>query len=295
MPKVYALLVGIDRYRAAVRNLQGCVNDIRLAEQLLRDRIDPVELSVLTLCDEQATRAAIIRGFRDHLGAAGPDDTALFWFSGHGSTGPLPPRFRLTENAGTSQTLVCHDSRAGASDLYDKELAVLVREVLARGARLVSIQDSCHARSGLRGSPTGREPRSVPPAQPQPTSDDLLPADPAIGFQAPGHVALSACNEFQLANEAWFTDGVHGVFSEAVLHTLGRIGPSRNLPSDARRRPLPGRGPVRAPGPDDRGGRRRRRPGIPRRSAASPGRAGDHALPARRVGGRSGRDSRRRR
>ncbi|GIF77256.1 hypothetical protein Asi02nite_67740 [Asanoa siamensis] len=188
----------------------------------------------MKLCDEQATRAAIIQGFRGHLGAAGPDDVALFWFSGHGSTGRLPFEFRFTENSGMCQTTVCHDSRAGAPDLYDKELAVLVREVVANGALLVSIQDSCHSRSGLRGDPpTGRAPRLAPAAEEQPTPADLLPelvrdvaggSNTAIGVHAPRHVALSACNEWELANEDLFTDGVHGVFSEALVHALGRLG-----------------------------------------------------------------------
>ena len=36
---IYALLVGIDNYGDAVRPLQGCVNDVRAMEALLRDRI----------------------------------------------------------------------------------------------------------------------------------------------------------------------------------------------------------------------------------------------------------------
>jgi hypothetical protein len=60
--KVYALLVGIDRYRLPHLDLQGCVNDIKLAERLLSDRIEPANLAVEKLCDEQATRPAGRRG-----------------------------------------------------------------------------------------------------------------------------------------------------------------------------------------------------------------------------------------
>lgn len=43
MPKIHALLVGIDSYRAPdVADLRGCVNDIALAERVLRDRFDAV-------------------------------------------------------------------------------------------------------------------------------------------------------------------------------------------------------------------------------------------------------------
>ena len=229
MPKVYALLVGIDFYLAPKLDLQGCVNDVRLAERLLRERVAPADLAVETLCDEQATRAAIVGRFRRHLGAAGPGDIALFWFSGHGSTGDLPEKLPYARTAGVCQTTLCHDSRAGAADLYDKELAVLAGEVLAGGAQLVTIMDSCHSRSAMRGDPpTGLRPRVAPARAIPPELHELLPelvtaAAGPIGMQQPGHVALSACNEWQLANEDTFDDGVHGVFSEALSNALARL------------------------------------------------------------------------
>ena len=246
MPKVYALLVGIDDYLRPDLALQGCVNDVKLAEWLLRERIEPTDLVLTALCDEQATRAEIILRFRSHLGAAGPDDVALFWFSGHGSTGPLPEEIWYAESAGMCQTTVCYDSRAGAADLYDKELAVLVHEVVATGAQLVTIKDSCHSRSGMRGPATGLKPRLAPQLEMPPELRDLLPelvrdaADPTRpmpGVQAPGHVALSACDEWEVANESVFPDGVHGVFSEALGRALAQLGPDatyRQVLSDAR-------------------------------------------------------------
>jgi Caspase domain len=233
MAKVYALLVGIDAYRLPELALQGCVNDVEMAERVLRDRVEPADLVIKTLCDEQATRAEIIRLFRSHLGAAGTGDIALFWFSGHGSTGPLPEEIWYAESAGMCQTTVCHDSRDTAADLYDKELAVLVHEVVATGAQLVTVKDSCHARSGMRGEPaTGLTPRLAPSSDIPPPLRDLLPelvrdaADPTRpvpGMQAPGHVALSACDEWEVANESVLLDRVHGVFSAALGRSLARL------------------------------------------------------------------------
>ncbi|MEH0630564.1 MULTISPECIES: caspase family protein [Streptomyces] len=234
MPKVHALLVGIDTYRLSHLNLRGCVNDVRLAEQLLRERIAPTDLVIEKRCDEQATRAGIVEAFRSHLGGLGADDIALFWYSGHGSTGPLPEEIWYAESAGMCQTVVCHDSRADVADLYDKELAVLAHEVVSTGATLVTIMDACHSRSAMReGLPPDLHPRLAPGLEESPRLRDLLPelvagaADPSVpvpGAQLPRHVALSACDEWGLANERHFPDGWHGVFTEALGHTLARLG-----------------------------------------------------------------------
>jgi hypothetical protein len=157
------------------------------------------------------------------------------------------------------QTTVCHDSRDTAPDLYDKELAVLVREIVSTGAQLVSVKDSCHSRSGLRGDPaSGLTPRTAPRPEKPPELRDLLPtfvrdatdpARPVPGQQEPGHVALSACDEWEVANEVRSTHGVHGVFSAALVQALTRIGRDatyRQLLSDARCR-VEGRFPCQVP------------------------------------------------
>ncbi|MFF7043678.1 caspase family protein [Streptomyces massasporeus] len=234
MPKVHALLVGIDTYRLPRLNLRGCVNDVKLAERLLRDRIAPADLVIQKRCDEQATRAGIIEAFRCHLGGLGTDDIALFWYSGHGSTGPLPEEIWYAESVGMCQTMVCHDSRAGVPDLYDKELAILASEVVRSGATIVTIMDSCHSRSAMRDIlPPGLTPRFVPRLESSPELRDLLPelttdatdpSGPVPGAQLPRHVAFSACDEWGLANEGPFPDGWHGVFTQALGHALARLG-----------------------------------------------------------------------
>jgi hypothetical protein len=98
MPKtLYGLLVGIDRYNLPVPPLNGCVNDIEAVAALLRDLCSgEFTLDLRQLKDAEATRAAVIHGFRDHLRRAGPEDVALFYYSGHGR------RKTLRLNTGTS-------------------------------------------------------------------------------------------------------------------------------------------------------------------------------------------------
>src|SRR4051794_31225944 len=84
MKTVYALLIGIDNYRAPVPALRGCGNDVCEVRAFLKamvahgsDQNSGEALQVVTLLNQQATRTALIDGFRSHLIKAGPKDVAL--------------------------------------------------------------------------------------------------------------------------------------------------------------------------------------------------------------------------
>jgi uncharacterized caspase-like protein len=94
---------------------------------------DAGQMHLKILLNEQATRQAVIDGFRDHLSQAGPDDVALFFYAGHGSQENAPEEFWHLEPDRLDETLVCYDSRTdGSWDLTDKELAKLIAEVAAK-------------------------------------------------------------------------------------------------------------------------------------------------------------------
>lgn len=152
MGTVYALLVGIDRYRPPLQRLFGACNDIRDVESYLGE-VSAEDVRVRTLRDGEATLDGVVTAFIDHLGQAGAGDSALFWFSGHGSTCPVPPSLWHAEPSGELQVLVCVDSRhGGVPDLVDKDLAVLVDGVADRGAHVVVVLDCCHSSATSSGA-----------------------------------------------------------------------------------------------------------------------------------------------
>src|SRR4051794_9613773 len=119
MPRtLYALLVGIDQYLPPVPRLRGCINDIQEIKYYLNQRVDPGDrplaetLQVKTLINGEATRNAVIDTFRKHLVQAGPEDVALFCYSGHGSQEQAPEQFWSIEPDHLDETLVLYDSRA---------------------------------------------------------------------------------------------------------------------------------------------------------------------------------------
>ena len=240
MPKVYALFVGINAYRAT-RPLSGCVEDIAAIETLFRSRIAPERLGLRVLRDGEATRAAIIDGFRTHLRLAGANDVACFYYCGHGSQEPCPPEWRRLEPSGTNQTIVPVDARtADVFDIADKELAALIHDVASGGAHVVVITDACHSGGNTRGveaedPPRGGVARMTPASMRPRTLDDYLALarelyDPArVGVEGPPrprHVAIAACQAHELALE--FPEGLprRGVFSAAFEDAVRTLGPS---------------------------------------------------------------------
>lgn len=244
MGRVYALLVGIDTYLADVPPLLGCRNDVNEVESFLHHSAATDDLRVKKLCDADATRLAVIDAFRQHLGQAGPGDTALFWFSGHGSTAPVPRRWWHLEPSCRLQTLLCADSRHhGVPELLDKELAILIREVAARRPHVAVVLDCCHA-AGATRAPSAARVRLAPSLPDPPDPDLLLPelegvmrAASAPSLAAPDHVALAACRDYQAAYELALAGDPRGVFSLALLAELNRPGPAptyRDLLTGAR-------------------------------------------------------------
>lgn len=257
--KIYALLVGINDYLGGVNGLNGCVNDVkRMAEFLkLRTQNGEFELKpkILTSGDREnanevkPTRKAVIDGFRSHLCQAGPEDVALFYYSGHGSQEKSPPQFWHLEPDKLDETLVCYDSRTGDSwDLADKELAVLIADTAKQGAHVVVILDSCHSGSGTRAADgsgirlaprdlrdrpldtfiAGVAERAVSSAAGDATKES---PDAATGewFTLPQgkHVVISACRAEEAAREKSMPDGLtHGVLSYYLLDTVQQVGPN---------------------------------------------------------------------
>jgi hypothetical protein len=259
---VYALLVGINDYVPPINALYGCRNDVRALEQFLRARVLDRPLEVMTLLDADATRDNIVDAFRTHLGRATDGDVALFAFDGHGSEEPAPPELAALEPSGRLQVLVCVDTgrRVGgrlSRGIADKELAVLIRDVARRGPHVAVILDCCHSGSGTR-DPAGSVRQWLPRRDRVPEEHRAMVSELAspreLDAFLPGtidewadlprvvdrgsprrprrssvphgdHVALSACQSFQVAKEQSDGTQMSGVFTAALLASLEAMGP----------------------------------------------------------------------
>jgi hypothetical protein len=227
MPKLFALLVGINAYPPQVPSLEGCLNDNANVEDYLRETVP--EAAILVLKDQEATRDNVIDQFRRHLGQAGKDDVVLFQYCGHGANSTAAPEFRALDASGKDQGLVLYDSRLDNDhfDLADKELARLVQEVAANEPHFAMILDCCHSGSGTRDFEDRREKVRSTDGKPY-----VRPLETYLGGYYAGlrqqqqvlavpvgrHMLLAACDRSQTAKED--LDTHRGIFTTNLIEVL---------------------------------------------------------------------------
>jgi pimeloyl-ACP methyl ester carboxylesterase len=229
---IYALLIGVNSYlNDSIRPLKGCRNDVTLLQHTLQTRFSIPEENIQTLISRHATKNNIVNGFQTHLNQAGKNDTALFYFSGHGSQEPASKAFWNIDTNKQLETLVCHDSRTGkVTDLADKELRYLISQLSANGSKVVVIIDSCHSghvsrdieedHSAIRQTTSQITPRALEQfifyedAKQQGWLNDL-------GNIPQGqHILLSACRDIELSKEKKINDQLNGIFTHALCTQL---------------------------------------------------------------------------
>jgi hypothetical protein len=156
----YALLVGIGDYPGSESDLGNApIEDANIVHRALVERFGFDEANIVTLNDADATRENIAQGIAQHLGQAGPDGVAVFFYSGHGTqigenigvTGSLDP-----ENAEGDQAIYVYGADYRSSVIVDEELGYLM-ETLDAGRTLVLV-DACFSGTVTRAS--GDAPRS---------------------------------------------------------------------------------------------------------------------------------------
>jgi hypothetical protein len=227
-PRRRALLIGIDDYTASTLprssranaserfwpDLKGAANDVDILREMLVlvYGFDPKD--IVTLKNQQATRAAMLQSIERHLvQPAAKGDITFYYFAGHGSQVPNP----ISDEADRlDESIVPADSRWGAPDIRDKELRPLFNRILDRGAHLTLILDHCHSGSSFRGLPTGARPRGIRRAR------EL--ADAASYGPRPeerGALVLASTQDLDSAWETKGEDGLfHGSFSWAWIRAL---------------------------------------------------------------------------
>jgi hypothetical protein len=222
-PAKRALLIGIDDYTASTLpavsavahrgwpDLRGGANDVRILTDMLVLRYGFARTNIVTLTNQQATRAAILRTIDEHLvRPTRKGDIVFYYFAGHGAQVPNPAS---DEPDRRDESIVPADSRRGAPDIRDKELRPLFNRILDRGAHLTLLLDHCHSGSGFRAMPNGARPRGIAPAPPLRDGGNYGPRPDERGA-----LILASTQDLDTAWETLGDDGLmHGAFSWAWI------------------------------------------------------------------------------
>jgi hypothetical protein len=118
---VYALIIGINDYPGTDHDLRSAVADADVMARSL-GRFNVPRSNIIELVDGQATSAAIANGISWLVGSAGPDSTAVFFYSGH-----------ARKLASTTEAIVGSDGVA----ITDVSLASMFAPLQARDAWFV--------------------------------------------------------------------------------------------------------------------------------------------------------------
>lgn len=163
---VKALLIGVGDYAVLDADLKGPEDDVRLMAETLAGRgvaaadmvaltTDPAGLPAGTATGTP-TRAAILAAMDAVAAAAGPGDTVVFYFSGHGAQAP---DLSGDEGGGYDEIFLPADAARWKGEigmvenaLLDDELALWADGMLSRGVRLVGLVDACHSATGFRSA-----------------------------------------------------------------------------------------------------------------------------------------------
>lgn len=246
VPATLALLVGINNYAPpssgeGFETLHGAENDVQRAHDLLTQQFGFDPATIETLIGPQATHAAIVAKFDEHLiQKAGPDTRVVFWFSGHGSLIPdasgKDPSARDNDSSVWDETLIAYDSRQvagdGSYDIADDELFTLLGALKAKD--VVVVTDCCHSGGALRGGSSAgvREAgfgsagldrariETIWPKRLQPLAED----DGRIR-DLKHVVQIAACDALEQAGEIPTPDGVFGTCTWFLGQALRVAGP----------------------------------------------------------------------
>lgn len=235
----YAVLVGISDYPGSDNDLPQSARDIRLVRQLLLERYGFRERDIVMIEDRAATRERIAAAVRRHLGQAGPDGVAVFYYSGHGQQMDANLAAQDDEPDGKDEAISVWSQQGTGAPLLDDELSGLIESI--RAQRTLFILDACHSGTGTRGEAgSGAKLLSEAGAALQTRPSEWLP-EAATGAEAAStdtraaagmrHVLMAAAASDELAwgGDEWPDTGAVSVFTYFLYKNAVTAGPGTTV------------------------------------------------------------------
>ncbi|KAK0469386.1 caspase domain-containing protein [Desarmillaria tabescens] len=241
---IFALVIGIDEYEyEGYENLLAAVADADRFENYLLEGLRTPEEHIVSLRNGQATRKAIIDGFKSltHNPRIVPGMTAIIiYYSGHGAVTPKPDEWTDWQTYDNEIEMLCptdigvpYADDKVVEGIPDRTISELLLELAtAKGNNITLILDCCHAAGINRGMQpadvqNAKSRRILNPPKLSADCDSTMVSRGSSGVKITSgfsgslwdsHVLLAACNRRQ---SAWEVDG-QGIFTRALLKIMGK-------------------------------------------------------------------------
>lgn len=225
-----ALLVGINRYRIAGADLQGCINDVTNVRDLLFKYFGFTNRDIRVLVDERATKKNILSRLKWLVEKARAGDALLFHFSGHGSQILDRDGDELKDKK--DEILCPHDMDWDGNFIADDDLYKLFK-TLPKGVNLEVLLDCCHAGTGTREMMAIKNlPLEMsfklrflpPPVDIACREDEDMEVRRLLRGRNPvNHVLFSGCRENQTSADAYINGSYNGAFTYYFSRRLREV------------------------------------------------------------------------
>lgn len=167
-PKLFALLIGVDKYSQVplpdgsyYPHLGGCVRDVNLVEQMLKNRLNLPDEQIIKLLSEKSvsnpnaeripTYENLVKAFKEILNLAQTGDQIYIHYSGHGGRS-LTIFPEIKGKNGLDESLVpCDIGENGVCYFRDLEMSYLLKKISDKGVFVTLVLDSCHSGGATRG------------------------------------------------------------------------------------------------------------------------------------------------
>ncbi|KAK0223701.1 caspase domain-containing protein [Armillaria fumosa] len=243
--QTFALTIGINTYKSETlksEELQGAVNDAnKLDEYLCKDLGTPKE-NIISLRNEEATRSAIINGFRSlecNPNIVKDMAAVIIYYAGHGAVAQKPVEWKDWETPDDRIEMLCpfdigsrDDNDKVVDGIPDRTISQLLLDLsTAKGNNITMILDCCHAAGINRGGGVGgsinlEEGRTVEVRArtfrnvqnlSHACDEDIYSRESSLsGSLLDSHVLLAACRRSQTASEV----NGNGIFTDALLRCM---------------------------------------------------------------------------
>ncbi|MCZ6916169.1 MAG: caspase family protein [Gemmatimonadetes bacterium] len=175
--RVYGVFAGISEYGGRLNNLAYTAEDaVRMRDAMLTGA-GMREQDGILLTNAHATVGEIRRAIRQVASQAGPDDTFVFFYSGHGGRIPRPGGYQSTDPDGLDETLEFYDA-----GMTDDEFQEVLSEVNA--GKIILLLDACFS-GGF-----AKDVISVPGRMGLFSSEEDVTSSVAVKFRAGGFLAV---------------------------------------------------------------------------------------------------------